>query len=501
MLIVDGGLPYVDFLTFYGPGQYYLTAALFWVFGENLLFLRLLHVASLAALALAVGSTAWQITRSEAAARWSSVTAVAVMLYAMPNAGYPAVLATLLLLTTVTVLESWERRGERWRLAAASSLAGLSGIFRWDFALYGLAALVLAVMIKVVGERDKRRAGASLGAALGPALGILFIVYLPLIWVTVGPSQWYREVLEFSLFEFPQWRAFESIRPGYWQILWGLEHGRPDIFVRAGFRLAYFVVPSLAVVAALAAVASSTRFAHPPVNYLLIVCLLLGLQLRVRTELWQALPFVLATIPLGAFTVGRSRRRLGASLATAAAVALVGLAVAAACVRMTHHFRGPLVELDAARATWIRIDAGDAAYVELVRLVRQATKPGDRLYSGALDHSRFVKTDVLLYFLADRHPADRFVELVPGLANTAAAQREIIHRLDAHSPPVAVLLAEHPLEPNLTAYSNGIRLLDRYLADHYPPLAEIAGYRVLSRRGSLGAPTPPLSDSSPAATR
>jgi 4-amino-4-deoxy-L-arabinose transferase-like glycosyltransferase len=173
---VDGGLPYVDFLTFYGPGQYYLTAALFWVFGENLLFLRLLHVASLAALALAVGSTAWQITRSEAAARWSSVTAVAVMLYAMPNAGYPAVLATLLLLTTVTVLESWERRGERWRLAAASSLAGLSGIFRWDFALYGLAALVLAVMIKVVGERDKRRAGASLGAALGPALGILFIV-------------------------------------------------------------------------------------------------------------------------------------------------------------------------------------------------------------------------------------------------------------------------------------------------------------------------------------
>src|SRR5262245_47489977 len=52
MLVANGKLPYRDFLNFYGPAEYYVLAALFAVFGQDLLVLRIVHVCTLAALGI-----------------------------------------------------------------------------------------------------------------------------------------------------------------------------------------------------------------------------------------------------------------------------------------------------------------------------------------------------------------------------------------------------------------------------------------------------------------
>ena len=58
MLIGDGMIPYRDFSSLYGPGQYYLTAAVFAALGETLFSARILHAILLATLGSAIFSLA-----------------------------------------------------------------------------------------------------------------------------------------------------------------------------------------------------------------------------------------------------------------------------------------------------------------------------------------------------------------------------------------------------------------------------------------------------------
>jgi hypothetical protein len=103
MLLKDGMLPYRDFFSMYGPGQYYLTAAIFFLLGENLLFVRLLHIALLAALGTAIYSLARQVTNNPGRSLFLLPVYAAIVLFAKPNAGYPAITATLFLLLSAFV--------------------------------------------------------------------------------------------------------------------------------------------------------------------------------------------------------------------------------------------------------------------------------------------------------------------------------------------------------------------------------------------------------------
>jgi hypothetical protein len=117
----------------------------------------------------------------------------------------------------------------------------------------------------------------------------------------------------------------------------------------------------------------------------------------------------------------------------------------------------------------------------MVRYVRTHTSDGDDIYSGALDHSKLHSNDSLLYFLSRRLPADRFVELEPGIANTLSGQREIRDTLDAMSVPLVVLVALEKHEPNLTSSSNGVFVLDEFIRAHYVKDASFGSYTLLRR--------------------
>ena len=51
LVILDGGVPYRDFWTMYAPGQFYAVAALFWLFGRELL-VQAIAAAAIRAVAL-----------------------------------------------------------------------------------------------------------------------------------------------------------------------------------------------------------------------------------------------------------------------------------------------------------------------------------------------------------------------------------------------------------------------------------------------------------------
>ena len=140
------------------------------------------------------------------------------------------------------------------------------------------------------------------------------------------------------------------------------------------------------------------------------------------------------------------------------------------------------IALNVPCAKGVRVEAEWAHYAELIDYIRSRTADGEAIYSGAIDHSRLVINDCMLYFLANRPPADRFTELEPGFANTRSGQREILKALQDKSVRLVVLLDWDSNEPNLTSVSNGVRDLDDFLAEHYRPSRKFGRYTVLEAK-------------------
>jgi hypothetical protein len=80
--------------------------------------------------------------------------------------------------------------------------------------------------------------------------------------------------------------------------------------------------------------------------------------------------------------------------------------------------------------------------------------------------------DPLLYVILDRPNPTRYDVMQPGVVTTAAVQREMIGDLARARPRVLVRWLDpraSELEPNGSARSSGVVLLDRWLAARYRP--------------------------------
>ncbi len=517
MLILHGKLPYRDFLSFYGPAQYYVVAFLFAIFGQDLLVLRLAHVAWLGALAVAVGAVCRRI-----AAKTDGLpipprylpaigiaASMAIALYAMPTPAYPAVPATvLLLLASLSLFEDGSsERLRSWLIA--SGWVGVAGLFRWDFGIYGLAALLLALLLALWSRQASLRAYLRHGLmAVGPATLILLAGYVPFLGIASDPRRWYHEIVEYSMYEFPKWRARAFLRPAYWGFRQAVNAGDLMAAFDAACRLAYVIIPAgLSLTLLVFALRQAWRgprrssTVNPAIAYAIFLCLFLLQQMRIRGTTSQGFPMAATAIPLALYAfVSVCARWPTPSLVarTARALALCGLAVVAmAALSIVHPlFTGPLVPLDNERAHLIRLNPEQAYYGEVLRYVRAHTSKTDVIFSGALDHSKLFINDSLIYFLTERLPADRFVEFDPGIVNTAQGQREITEMLQAKRVPLLVLLAYPIVEPNLTASSNGVHELDDFIRRHYVKRAGFGGERGPHYTILEPLPMPPSSRSS-----
>jgi hypothetical protein len=121
-------------------------------------------------------------------------------------------------------------------------------------------------------------------------------------------------------------------------------------------------------------------------------------------------------------------------------------------------------------------------YAALVQQTRALLPSQQALYSGVQDHSRLFVNDAMLYFLADRQATTRWVEMEPGLSNSAKGQQELVHALEQRRAPVLVLLRATSNEANATARSNGLTLLDDYVAQRYRETIRYEDYSILQRR-------------------
>lgn len=500
MLVNDGKLPYKDFLSMYGPGQYYLTATIYRLFGEELIYVRVLHIILLVSLGLAIYLLSKRISNSFRASLLSLAVYAAIVIYAQPNVGYPAITATLFLLVSVFALTKWsESMRLRW-LSMTSLMIGVAGLFRWDFGVFGLLALLIAVTLHQSLERKKSTQSVKLFRcivfALAPAVLIMAVVYIPLIVILSDPAQWYKEVPLFSLTEFAKWRGIDYVRPQFWSFL---TKSTPTTFIVLILNLAYLAIPvSLALGAsAMAMFYVSKPSANPDGKtrfvlavFLTLLCLFLLNQMRVRPGFPQGFPAIVVSIPITVLMIKFIENLTAFEKYIKVIFIAFGLLAVVFVMVVRYEKWLSFVKKDTivaheSRYAGIYLESKDQNYIDLVRYIRDHTKPNEAIFSGVVDHSRLFVNDTLIYFLTGRPPADRYLELEPGISNTSHGQEVIVNALQQKNVRLIVLVDIVGYESNQTSKSNGVYLLNNYISQNYHLDKTFNKYKVYSKNSEM----------------
>jgi hypothetical protein len=118
---------------------------------------------------------------------------------------------------------------------------------------------------------------------------------------------------------------------------------------------------------------------------------------------------------------------------------------------------------------------------ETVHYVQEHTTINEPIFVGLSRHDKILANDVLLYFAVNRRPATKWHHFDPGLQTSYAIQQEMVKELQRAKPKLIVLEARwaDAHEPNGSANSSGVTLLDDYLRTSFTPVARFGPNTVL----------------------
>lgn len=479
--IVHGQLPWRDFWWNYGPAEPFLLAGLQELFGRSLLVWRIVHVLVAALSAL----LAYRLVRREAPVPLALVawlTVAAALSYPLiPN---PVGSALLLALAGIAIAPR--------RPALAGVCAGLALAFRLDVGAAAVLAVVLACWrprSPASGLVANPRSGASTRAtglrALLVAAATALLVYLPLA-IVVGGGRLLDQTVGFALSEQSLQRLPLPFDGGGTDDLnKAFEHLFPT-FLLAGFAL-WIVVACL----------RWARGAGPPRGLALAalpLALAGALYVLARADefhvvlLASSLPLLAASL----LATELDEPRVG-WLAVGATALVLALPLAYGLdrkgVQLLHPPQLATIHVDAADG--VRTQPAEArALAALVRRVRMLTKPGEPVFVANPRHDLVRAGNPLVSVLIDRPNPTRYPIMQPGVVTTRGVQEQIVRELrDADTR--LVVRWRSPVaderEPNGAGRSNGVRVLDRYLADHYYSAKRLGDYELLLATSAPGS--------------
>jgi len=127
----------------------------------------------------------------------------------------------------------------------------------------------------------------------------------------------------------------------------------------------------------------------------------------------------------------------------------------------------------------------DQARADAIRYVEAHTRPNDVIFVGLSRHDRILGNDLLFYFVGGWIPATKWHHFDSGLQSNKEIQTAMISDLQAAKPPYVVLESEWEdfNEPNESAVSSGVTLLDDFLRSNFQPVQVFGKLRVLRAMG------------------
>lgn len=460
--VMAGEIQHRDFYANYGPGQFYLLAGLFKLFDPSVLVLRIYDSVLRAGILLLVWRMATHYVRP-----WIAVLTTActfIWLLVVGGYGYPVIPVLLLALAALYVLL---RSGTSRAIFAAGALTGLAALFRYDAG--GFIAVALSVSLLAMGLMNKQSARSILRQLVIYAAGIA-IVFVPVagVYLAIAPlSAFLHDVIIFPGKFYNATRALPF--PGLVDAL-----GSPG-------KLVVFL-PLMTIGAALA---TWRRQSSTWRLLLLPVCLLTGMLYLKGIVRVSPLHFIMGIVPSflligmmleSALQQPRKNLRIAISVLAMLSVVISGAGMSK---RIKHLQRMQAAMWQSRDCTLCFPTSPDREAA--AAFVADQTAPGERIFVGLDKHDRTFINDNYFYFLAGRLPATHWHHFDPALQDRADIQQQMIAEFTAASPRLIVLesgILGDP-EPNESANSSGVTLLDDYIASHYTPVRQFGPLTVL----------------------
>lgn len=491
--VLHGDLPHRDFWAIYPPGQSYTLAAVFALWGENVLTARLYDVAVRFLLTLGIYMLARPLTN-----RWVAfLPAILALLwlasgYFYAYAMFPALACSVWSL--VALVGGLNRQHRAW-LFLAGLLAGCAGLYRLDVGVYlGLCLTLVTAIYLLFGLGWNRglKGGLTLGAVWAGGVLVALPFYAYLAW-QAGPQTIFQDLL---LFPATTLRAVRILPyPDLLPDFSGLYAGDPAIWqpvmnqymhwLEFYMPLVVYGVAGLALMGRLW-IGDRDRSSMPWIGILAVTLFggLLFLQAMSRYDRIHVLPTTLfgMTAFFALLYQGRTLWRRFWPAAILGTGALVWILYPYAwdpyqILQRASDFTGCYSQLPRAGCTALPSDQE-----EIALLVDRLAQPDEPIFVGNTRHDRLFISDVGLYFLIGRPSATRYHELHPGVATTQPVQETIVSELESKKVRWVVLMDVFHAEPNASALSSGVTLLDDYLASHYRhPVHAIGRYTLWER--------------------
>ena len=464
--IANGQWPYRDFWTNYPPGQPLVLAVLQLVFGPSLLAWRVLRVVTNAVIAL----LAFRLANKRAGQAIALLAWLAVAgAMAFPTGPGPNPTAIGLALASILLAER--------RPALGGGLAGLAALFRIEI---GIAAALGAMLAVPPGKRLRIAVSGLLVAA---------VCFAP--FVIVAPGTLAHDLFGFygiqNLQRLPFPLSFDgALRPSKL-----IEFYMPAILVLscvvwAAALGARALTAARSRAALRAGIGTSPRPTPPGPRALELAPLAaVGLAyLLGRTDEFHLIPLSVALAVMLATEAAFARGALKVALLIALSlIALHGLD------RQAGQILHPpaMAAVPGAAGDGVQTDTADArSLAALEHAVARLTRPGEPIFVADPRHDVVHVGDPLLYIILDHPNPTRYDVMQPGLVTSAPVQREIVASLERSRTRVVIRWLDpraYAPEHNGSDVSSHVFILDRYLAEHFRPVARFGVYQLLVRSG------------------
>ncbi|MCE9651306.1 MAG: hypothetical protein K8R18_16925 [Parvibaculum sp.] len=490
-----GDVPYRDFWTIYGPGGFYALAWLFDLFGDQVIVGRIFDLCMRTMIVLC----AYQIVirHQPRFVAFACAIMVLALLIVLPFYTFPIFPALAFILAAA--LATQQMIDGKWPQTAAigAGLAlGMATLFRHDLGFYGSVAFGLMALGSFIRDRNFEhlwslaRFTAGLAIVLAPAAAALL--------VAVPFGDLLSDLIIFPAQVYPKVRSLPF--PSIAGLMGNAFHMRPvGLF-------SFQIYAPLIALAAGASFAAGRRAQRPVPSirpemlaFLLFLTALFFIKGLVRVSpIHMASSVIVAIVLMGVIAPRAMKATPHVLLWVAALLVIVVPMLGPVAASFREGFHSTALLADRCRHPAVpRLTclATDPDRVAVIRYLREHGTGGRAVYFGTGRHDKVFVNDVILYFLSDSRPATKWHELHPGLQTTAAIQSAMLEEFKAR-PPVYVVLDsawDNVTEPNDSAVSSGITLLDDYLRDRYAPVASYGAFTIFAPKGrssSSGIETP-----------
>lgn len=508
--VAHGQVPYRDFWTMYPPGQFYLLAAAFHLFGVKALWGRVLFTLANAISAAAMLHILARITSRP----WFSplsVTAIVLWISARPSYVFPIYPAmSFILIAAACMLRRWSDARTSAAYWAGAAI-GVAALFRHDLALYALvglgAASFVAQFLQPKSQRERPLFADLLRLSATAALVVLPVVILLVLYVPAHDL--YYDLFYVPGVIYPKVRALPF--PNLHQVLHGFRHAYSLAGPVQGdveYNIVWLPLLTVAAASAVLVHAVRTRSAQgwrwTGLLSLTLLTALLFLKGTVRVSPLHMAPGVIVAFLTLAFLLVE----LPSPPALRLAVLVVALWSAACLFGAAHRdyfvfrqnlraLRGtelgrtsfyaachPPSGLERARCLYLPPDEAKA-----ILFLQSESTPADRIFVAVPRFDILHLSDIEIYFFSGRESATRWYDLHPGVQTTAPIQQEMIDELQRSQ--VRFIVRDntiYPDEPNLSRFSSGVTLLGDYIRQNYEPQRSFGAIEVLVRATPFAHP-------------